>query len=983
MNLDRMTFLDKLEDNFRLYGDRAALSGGPGGLRITYSELDRLSGKVFHDLKEKGIGPEDFVMVNLPRSAEILAVCVGVWRAGAAFTIREKESFQEKTDYIYENCGCKVLIDPEVFSVIQNYEPLPGHVRCSEHTAAYAVYTSGSTGKPKGVVHEIGTLINGRKSFRYNGDPIFRHTDRFAYSSPLNFAAAVMFMNPVLFAGAEFVVVPYQSAKNPMQMKEYFAAGKVTAAFLTPSYARIFRNFNPELKILLLAGETASNVYFDGLMMFNLYGQTETGSASCVFRIDRTYELTPIGKSQTEEIQVKLINEDGADCTPGEVGEICQNNEFFRGYIGLPKMTEEALRGGIYHTGDMGRYDTDGNIVLIGRNDDMVKINGNRVEPSEIESVVREELNIGWAAARCVKSGHRAVIYAYYNEELTVDLEGAKKRISQRLPSYMVPAAYIRIDKIPISDNGKLIRRELPVPVFKGSGTKAGSPDNELEVQVLNAFTKVLKVDGLGIDDDFFEAGGDSVASIELVAELGISGLSVRDIFQRRTVRRITERILELWDHEVEEDELDRQNAIAMKEEYPLGVFQTYMLDYQLYTPKSTMLNLPVFLKFGSEVDIGRLREALEQMIKAHPALNTRIRIGRDQDFAQAFCDEPFTVEPERVTEAAMIDIRESLISPFRLLDSPLFRCRLFETERGGYLFLDLHHIMGDGRSVHVILNDLLRAYEGYVLRTDRYYLYLKKRGEERSEAQYLEDQAYFEGLYQGRSFSECPTEDFRVRENKADSLIADIPIDGKSYEKIHVQYGLTNNAFFAAAALLALAQYNNARDVMITWTYHGRENAVEEKMVGLLIRDIPLGLTVSPEESVKDYLNRVQNAVNEGIRHSAYPYTLLNSSVAEKDRLCFLYQKDIFTYSMLRHGHFEEVQLPNHYKAAENAFNIEVIDNDGAITLSFDYASTRYRRSSVERFSRIYRQTALELALHLDDGGTIEEIIGAGQHEV
>ena len=976
--MDRISFLERLSYNFQVYASRIAISDSEDKKSMTYRDLDRVSGKVYHYLKEKKIGPEDFVMVHLTRSAAVFAVAIGILRAGAAYVICDESDPQEQVSFIYRDCGCRLKIGRSELEEIGSYEPLPGYVKCGEHTAAYASYTSGSTGYPKGVIQELGTLVNCERSFYYHGEPILSRDDVFALLSPLSFAAANIGMNPILSAGGELAIVPTGTVKRPAMLTRYFETKKVTAALVTPSLLRVFHEFGPSFRKLFIAAEQARNVFFEDITIFNFFGQTESGFNVTLFKVDREYPLTPVGKPALEESGVKILNEEGEECGPGEMGEICFRNEFFRGYIGLPEMTEHAKRGGIYHSGDIGKYDDNGNIVLLGRNDDMVKINGNRVEPAEIEQAVREELDVSWAAARVFQTGESAYICAYYKDEPGRDLDKARERIAARLPYYMVSAYYMRIDEIPVNKNGKFVRNRLPGPEAgkKNEAAEGGAPADELEESVLAAFRKVLKISDADMLDDFYEVGGDSLASIELMEELDVPGLSAMDIFRCRTARKIAGKIRSLMEEELAKEDPEARNAAAMKKEFPLGAFQTYMLDYQLYTPRSTMLNIPVFLRFGNAVDIPRLAAALQKTIEAHPALRTRIVVGENQDFAQKFFDEPVVVEPEKVSETEMIDIREGLVAPFKLIGKPLFRCRLFETEAGGYLFFDVHHIMADGLSVHVFLTDLIRAYRGRHLETDRYYLYLEKMGEEARSEEYRQDLEYFDSLYGRKEWNSCPRQDYASRENRAGAVTGDIPISGATFEQIHMELGVTNNAFFAAVALLALAEYNSADNAFMTWTYHGRDEVDEESMIALLIRDIPIGVEIDRAQTCADFLRLVQRLVNEGIGHSRCLYSLRDASIAENDRLCFLYQKDVYSLPMLRDVTFEKVELPEPYDAAENVFDVQVIDDDGRLSLSFDYASTRYCRESVERFRRIYQKIALRLARRIDEVRTIGEIL-------
>ena len=579
---------------------------------ITYSQLDDLSGRVYSYLSRNNIGKEDFVLINLPRGILPVIAMIGVWKAGAAWALVEDTYAPERIDYIRGDCGCKAELSAANWEEIMSSEPMKGYAEADDHDAAYAIYTSGTTGNPKGVLHEYGNLRRAVDSISVDGKNPFNGKDRLALLAPMNFVASVIVVLKALsIRGGKTFVVSYATIKNPLALKKFFIEKRITITFLTPSYVRMLGNqTGPFLRMLFVGSEPANNVYNKNLELINIYAASESGFAVGVFKIDRAYETCPIGKPEID-CKIVLLTEEGEEAPDGEIGELCFENPFVRGYINLPDETEKAFQNGIYHTGDLARVDENGNYVLLGRSGDMIKINGNRIEPAEIEASVKQVLGIDWAAARGFEENGKSYLCAYYTEDVEVDPDKMREELSKRLPYYMIPAYYIKIDSVPLKPNGKMDRKALPKPDASNFQTDYAPPENEIQQKLCDAMAKVLKLERFGINDDFYELGGDSLGSIKVITESELPGLNAGEIFRGRTPKRIAALYEEI--HANDDGEApELKNARAMKTDHPLTVEQLYMVDYQLYTPRSTMYNLFTMMKLDKDmVDMQKMADAI------------------------------------------------------------------------------------------------------------------------------------------------------------------------------------------------------------------------------------------------------------------------------------------------------------------------------------------------------------------------------------
>ncbi len=966
-----MNFAKKIIENAKEFPDMVILHDEMNPKGITYSQLDTMSGKVYSYLKANGIGKEDFVMLCLPRGMQPIIGLCGVLKAGAAFVIVEDNYAPERIEFTKKDCGCKLTIDSAVWEKIQLCEPLEGYEEADEHQAAFAVYTSGTTGNPKGVVHEYGNIERMIQSVIMTScDQLATHEDRFALVAPLNFVASLLIITYGLNFVVPLYVVAYSVIKNPMNIGMFIVKNKITGTFLTPSYIRKMSSKPPQLKFCIIGSEPANEVYLEGLTIHNFYLMSESGFAVTHFLIDRKYEFTPVGDSEFGH-EILLLDEQGNPVPDGEEGEICFENKYVRGYTNLPEETAKVFRDGLYHSGDLAKRDEWGRIIICGRLNDMVKINGNRVEPGEIENVAKKVLKIDWAAARIFDNGKQVYICVYYLKKLNVNFEETRNEMAKYLPYYMLPSYFIKIDDVPLRPNGKLDRKALPMPDIKSYQNEYVAPSNELEEALCDSFAKVLKMDKIGVNDDFYQLGGDSLASMDVLLESKIKGLTTADIFAGHTPKKIAEIYTKKHPNGVNEtdEELDDR---ARSNQYKLTPFQAFMIDYQMYTPLSTMWNLGALYRFDkSKFDIDKLAEAIQTAIKAHPALATVFSFNEDGDMIQSY--KPELIKPIPVLEVSELEfgeLKNGLVAPFKIMNELLYRIRIFVTEKYGYFFFDIHHTIFDGTSSKVLMQDIVKAYYGMELDRDYYYLTLAEHFEAVNSTGYLEDKKYFEDNYDSKvHFSRRPKLDVEARENTLGRIFGELSSNEIAMQTVEKKYNITRNSFFALVSMMSVALYNKDPNVMISWTYNGRDDLKKLSTVGMLLKDLRLSAEFSKHTLIKDLYTDTQNQVIAGIEHSAYPYTMLGANVLKDDVLCFLYQDNLRDNAEgMDDFDIQEVEIRRNRVASENILDVELLDGKDGLALMLEYNASCYKKESMERFRNIFLATTQVLLSFADD---------------
>ena len=934
---------------------------------ITYARLDDMSGRVYAYLKERNIGREDFVLIDLPRGVLPVIAMIGVWKAGAAWALVEDTYAPDRIAYIREDCGCKLEISAANWDEIMTFSPLKGYEPFDMHDAAYAIYTSGTTGNPKGVLHERGNLDRAIESINLNGERPFTEKDRVATLAPMNFVATVIVILAALsiFRGKNYIV-SYATIKNPGELTKFFLVKRITITFLTPSYVRMLGGkTGPFLRMLFVGSEPAGDIYLKKVELINIYAASESGFAVGVFQIDHAYDVCPIGRPSIP-IRIRLLGENGEEVPDGETGELCFENPYVRGYINLPEETEKAFAGGVYHTGDLARLEPDGNYVLLGRNGDMIKINGNRIEPAEIEAAVKQVLGIDWAAARGFEETDKSYLCAYYTADIQVDPDHMRTEMMKRLPYYMIPSFYIHIDEVPLKANGKMDRKALPAPDTANFRTDYAAPTGDTEKKLCAGMEKVLKLSRVGIHDDFYELGGDSLASIRLITECDLPGLDASLIFRGRT----PEKIAELYENTKTTDDgadPDKVNEAALIREHPLTAEQLYMFDYQLYTPNSTMYNLFTVMKLDREVfDMERMAQAMGAAIRNHPALLTTFAYNDDGELVQRYTPENFQeIHVEKMSEFEFGFVKDTLVFPFRIVGGRMYRCRVFETEKAGYVFFDVHHSLFDGSSLKVFMGDVVNAYMDSDLTKDYYYLMLQRREEDARSSFYEEARRYFENRYDGIEWSSYPRIDHESRENEMGELFAPLGIEQPQMTAMERAYRISRNEFFITVAALAISIYNETPDVKLSWIYNGRENVQAMSSVGLLFRDLPVGIRFKDDMTLREIFADVQDQVRKGIEYSCYPYVDSRNQVANGESAYLLYQQDIRDMNGMESFSVEMVDVRQNQAASQTILDMEILDGSDGLQLMIDFAASRYKEESIERFRDIFVKTAQALVTH------------------
>nr|QEO73952.1 condensation domain-containing protein [uncultured bacterium] len=681
------------------------------GTGLTFAEVDARANRLAHHLLREGVEPERIVALSLPRGVDWVVGVLGILKAGAVYLPIDPGLPDARRQYLLEDSGAVHVIDAPIdTSGLPETDPL---VPLRPDHAAYVIYTSGSTGKPKGVVVEHRQLVNLLHNHR---EDFAREHLRVAVSAVFSFDTS--WEGPLLMAdGHELHVLTDEVRLEPTALVRYVREHRIDFLDLTPSYVQqlvpaglLDGEHRP--KVLMLGGEALGTALWQELARadvaaYNFYGPTETtvDAVSCVITGDR-----PVIGRPLSNLTAHVLDDDLRPLPVGVPGELFIGGaQVARGYLDRPGLTSERFPADpfgppgsrMYRTGDRVRWvavggaddrTQSGVLEYLGRTDDQVKIRGFRIEPGEVEAALVSHPDVTEAAVVArADNGHTRLV-GYVVTTGPVDL---REHLRHLLPDYQVPSAFVELDRLPLTPNGKLDRAALPAPQAVADGEHV-PPRTPVEAELARIWAEVLGAERVGVEDNFFAVGGDSILSIQLVSRARQAGLHLtsRDVFRHQTIAESA--LVVSAAVEAEPEPLFTGPA-------PLTPIQRWFFAEHGPLPHFTM---SLLVELEPEVDAAALRDAVRTVVQHHDALRLRFR-EIDGQWVQEVADtEGDVFEASADVEATAREAQRSL----DLASGPLLRAVFFPGGRPK-LLLTVHHLVMDGVSWRILLGDLEQAY--------------------------------------------------------------------------------------------------------------------------------------------------------------------------------------------------------------------------------------------------------------------------------
>ncbi|MEK4077793.1 amino acid adenylation domain-containing protein [Paenibacillus sp. FSL M7-0656] len=967
--------------------------------RLTYRELEEQTSRLAYVLLEKGVKPGGITAIMVEHSVEMIVAVLAVLQTGAAYLPIDHEYPADRITYILEDSKAGLLLTKnglvqskglslpwiDLEAVLMPNSEL--HIqkpfstpKGSSADLAYVIYTSGSTGKPKGVMIEHRSLLNmtGWYQSYYGLTP----EDKSTKYAGFGFDASVWEIFPSLLSGGELHIIPEEIRYDVPRLADYYNEQGITVSFLPTAVCEQFTQIqNDSLRVLLTGGDKLKSYHPVPYDLVNNYGPTENTIVTAAFKVNGEYDNIPIG-CPIDNVRVYILDRNDKLLPIGIPGELCiAGDSLARGYMNRDDLTAEKFTADpfqtgerMYRTGDLARWLPDGNLEYLGRMDEQVKIRGYRIELGEVENVLLKQEGVAEAIVAVVLNPKQETeLCAYITTSRNIAVREIRGCLARELPEYMIPVHYVELNKIPLTSNGKVDRRALPQPDFASAAADNYVPPRGVtERKLAEIWSEVLGTAPIGAYSHFFELGGHSLKAVALashIKEVFQIDFPLSSIFQHPAMEQMAEAI-----DAVEQTSYSSIAKVPEREHYPVSSAQKRLLILNELVGAGTAYNMPFVLQLTGELDRARLHQAFTILIRRHEAFRTSFRFVEGELMQMVHHDVSFSVreleapeDPDHISE-----IIERFVEPFSLQKAPLMRVGLANLgEDRHILIIDMHHIVSDGGSIRLLVEELNLLYSGQELDDTSSRIEYKDYAAWQSEMLQSEAYAKQEQYWLERFAGELPALNLpadyprpQIQSFEGDAF--SIAIGSELSSRIlgtAARTGTTLYMFLLAAYNILLSKYANQEDIIVGTPTSGRLQKELESVIGMFVNT--LAIRNQPEGSKRfiDFLEEVKKHSLQAFEHQMVQYEdLLERLNVRRDVSRNPLFDTMFAVDNVGVGEIQLGELliePYDFDNGTSKFDLMVTaaEEEGEIRLDVEYARKLFLKDTVERMIAHYLQ--------------------------
>ncbi|PUA36528.1 non-ribosomal peptide synthetase [Paenibacillus elgii] len=998
--------------------------------RLTYRELNERANRLARTLRAKGLQAEQPVAIMSERSVEMIVAVLAVMKAGGAYVPVDPEYPEKRIRYMLEDSGVRLLLvqshlqdraafDSEVLLLdddrIYSDDGSNLGLAVDPQQLAYIIYTSGTTGNPKGVMVEHQGVCN-FKFFCEHTLQISKQ-DRIVQFASFSFDASCSEIIMSLFFGATLYVPDASVILDHHLFEQYVRDNGITVATLPPTYAVYLNPAHvPSLKTLITAGSASSAElvaqWKDHVRYINNYGPTEDSicSTTWVYSKDMAMETSvPIGRPIANH-QVYILDAQNRLAPVGVAGELCVSGiGLARGYLNRPELTAEkfvpvpfAPEKRMYRTGDLARWLPDGNIEYLGRIDHQVKIRGHRIELGEVEAKLLkvESVREVIVVAREGESG-QASLCAYFVADRDLTASELRGALAQELPGYMIPSYFVRLEQMPLTPNGKPDLHALPAPEedLQG-GAEYVAPRTPAEQTLIQIWQTVLGSKRIGALDNFFDLGGDSIKSIQVSSRLRQAGykLEVKDLFKYQTAAELSPHLKPV-SRSADQGEV--------KGEAPLTPIQRWFFTRSCEGPEPGQeqgsdamhhFNQVVMVYREQGFNEMALRQAVKKITEHHDALrmvfrqseNVPASWNRGTEEGEAYRLDVFDFREVDDCATAVESHANKIQRSLDIARGPLMKLGLFRCPDGDHLLITIHHLVVDGVSWRILVEDLQSGYEqaanGQAIRlpdkTDSFFAWAEHLASHAGSPAMENERAYWERVCQ-EGGSRLPRDMEQSRTLMRDNEFVQVRLTPEETEqlltKTHRAYNTEMNDLLLTALGMAVQRWAATDRILVDLEGHGREPLSPDiditRTVGWFTTQYPVLLEMGEDQELAYRIKRVKEHLRR-IPHKGIGYGILKYMCPGPEGAALDSEPEIgFNYLGQFDQDLQNTGLrPSPYSSGAaisgNMERFHLLDVNGLIaggqlTMSISYSGAQYRRETMERLASLLQTSLREVIAH------------------
>ena len=975
-----------------------------GNELITYKELDRKSNQIANYLMEKNIGCNDFVAIYAKRDVNTIVNIMAVLKTGAAYVPIEPEYPDDRREYIYSNSNCKLLLEPDFYNEnnIKKYSEICDGVYDNKDEVAYVIYTSGSTGRPKGVVitHKaaVNTIIDINNKFSVGSN------DNIIGLSSMGFDLSVYDIFGSLTSGATLVMV--KDHRDVMKLIDIIKKEKITFWNSVPAIIdMVISNSSEEfidydLKNILLSGDWIPmnlpekiNKHFKNANLTSLGGATEASIWSIYYpvkEVKEEWKSIPYGYPLANQ-KFYVLDHRMETCPIGVEGELYIGGKgVAKGYMNDEEKTKNAFinhpkLGYIYKTGDYGKLHEAGYIEFLGRKDCQVKIRGYRIELGEIEKQVLEFRNIKNAViVDNVDDKGNKYIAAYVISDNELKIDSLKEFLSKTLPNYMIPKGIMEIDEIPLTSNGKVNKKLLPEIDFENQENSTYiAPRNNVEEDMVNIWNEVFGKDDIGVYDNFFSIGGDSIKAIQISAKAKQKGIniSLTDIYEYINIATL-----------IENANISKEILKVSQEEVTGHVKTTPIQQwfFDLNNKYPDYWNFTKIFKVNRDLDLNLLEETFKRIIQHHDILRASFKLEGNNmvQYIKPFSEVSFKVESADLSmyksdkRAELLkEYGEKIQNTLSLRDGVLIKAIVFNMgDDGQYLMIPVHHLVMDGISWRILTEDIESLYmsknkKELPLKTTSYKEWSEKLSDYAANNEI--DVKYWEDI------------NIKDKSNNVENIFKDFKIHNMTLNEKETSILLKrtnssqNNAIkdiMISSMLMAITESMNKDCALITIEDHGREDLIKDvdisRTVGWFTCEYPIYLKKQSSihntiEHVKDIL---ENIPGKGLNFGISKFLKNNKklyNITPEFGFNYLGQFDYDNLnkdSLLVESNVDLGAIIHSENSYSHVLYVYGVTINGSSKFEILYNSNKYTEAEISRFSSSLKEKLLAVGIYYNE---------------
>jgi amino acid adenylation domain-containing protein len=894
--------------------------------KLTYRELNEKANKLAHYItKNYKIKADDRVALILERSERMIISILGVLKTGAAYLPIDPDYPGERKQYM--------LDDSDAIAVITDQEMIPAYKKktvslleidlekeskenlgrkISPTDLIYVIYTSGSTGKPKGVMLEHGNLTNLIYYHYQETEILFKKVLQFA-----NFSFDVSFQEVfvTLLSSGTLFLTSKERKENPESLLDLMNQEEIKTIFFPTAFykflqtdEKLFKGLTEKKRDIIVAGEellinerTMKAIRTEKLRLHNHYGPTESHVITTE-TLDKDSELKAkpsIGKAISNN-KILILDKNQKLLPKGAIGELYLTGiGIARGYLKLDDLTSERFIENpfdlgedykrIYKTGDLASYDEDGKINYLGRGDDQVKIRGYRVELGEIESILLNYDLIDQAVV-LVEGDQTKELVVYLKKKKELSLEMLREKLLEDLPAFMVPNEFVEVADMPLTSNGKIDRGALKE--LTGTRLKAEreyiAPETETEKILARIWEEVLAKENIGIRDNFFELGGHSLKAMQVISRVYQEcqvNLKMRAFFETPFVKNLSE----LIDHS-EKEKVNRITILPKEEYYLISENQRRMWVTDQLQNGEYQNKLPLFFHIEGSFNISTLEKALSIILVNHESLRTSFTLidetPRQKIFSMSeinFKIKEYNAQ-EDLSKTEQI-LKKALSEKMDLEIAPLLRVDVIKQGEDKHVIsIIIHHIISDGWSLNILLNELMNYYE--LIETGKNFKVKKNRVQYKdysawlSKNHYENDKAYWKSTLLNKVFPLYLPSDIDLVEDRNEfAKIMSYSFDDElssNLRSLSLQLEVSLSNLMLSIYIYFLHYISSQRTIHTAIIYSNRENKEVENLIGFFINTLLINIDIQDDGEFSDLAKNVNSTMLDAIEHSSYPFDKL-----------------------------------------------------------------------------------------------------------